>query len=104
MIFEATASERGVFNNVPQAIQLRGQVDGSNAAQDIWPRTDTRKADHAAFSLPVTRFVELPEYFRGGSPIAIGFHDLENAVPCGEGYQDPFFRRTAHICTNMAPN
>jgi hypothetical protein len=56
-------------------------VDGSNAAQDIWPRADTRSADHAAFPLPVTRLVELLEYFGAGNPIATGSHGPENAFP-----------------------
>jgi hypothetical protein len=39
--------------------------------------SDTGEADHAAFSLPVTRLVELPDTFKA---IAAGSHDPENAV------------------------
>jgi hypothetical protein len=39
--------------------------------------SDTGEADHVAFSLPVTRLVELPDTFKA---IAAGSHDPENAV------------------------
>jgi hypothetical protein len=34
---EATAIRRGAFSNVPQAVKIRGELDGLNAARHIAP-------------------------------------------------------------------
>jgi hypothetical protein len=76
-------------------------VDGSNAAQDIWPRADTRSADHAAFPLPVTRLVELLKYFGAGNPIATGSHGPENAFPYGKRISSHYSKSLQSIVSHL---
>jgi hypothetical protein len=46
---EATTTRRGAFSNVLQAVKIRGELGGPNAAHDISICTGTREAHHAAF-------------------------------------------------------